>query len=143
MAKTSIYLNFQGNCEEAFNYYKKVFSSDFVGQVFRMKDMPPMPNAPKLSDKEANCIMNIALPILGGTVIMGTDMLESMGQKLRIGNNTTISLEADSKEEVDRLYKALSDGGSEMMAPMDMFWGYWGVALDRFGIRWMFNCMKK
>ena len=143
MAKTSIYLNFQGNCEEAFNYYKKVFNSDFVGQVFRMKDTPPMPNAPKLSDKEANSIMNIALPILGGTVIMGTDMLESMGHKLKIGNNTTISLEADSKEEVDRLFAALSEGGSETVKPMDMFWGYWGVTLDRFGIRWMFNCMKK
>ncbi|HTB06622.1 MAG TPA: VOC family protein [Bacteroidia bacterium] len=143
MAKTSIYLNFQGNCEEAFNTYKKIFNTDFVGQVFRMKDSPPMPNAPKLSDKEANLIMNIGLPILGGTVIMGTDMLESMGHKLRIGNNTTISLEADTKEEVDRLYKALSEGGSEMNAPMDMFWGYWGVCLDRFGIRWMFNCMKK
>jgi PhnB protein len=143
MAKTSIYLNFQGNCEEAFNSYKKIFKTDFVGQVFRMKDAPPMPGAPKLSDKEANCIMNIGMPILGGTVIMGSDMLESMGHKLKIGNNTTISLEADSKEEVDRLYKALSEGGSEMSAPQDMFWGYWGVCLDRFGIRWMFNCMKK
>ena len=143
MAKTSIYLNFQGNCEEAFNYYKKVFNTDFVGQAFRMKDVPPMTGAPKISDKEANSIMNIGLPILGGTIIMGTDMLESMGHKLKIGNNTTISLEADSKEEVDRLYKALSEGGSEMNAPMQMFWGYWGVCLDRFGIRWMFNCMNK
>jgi PhnB protein len=142
MAKTSIYLNFEGNCEEAFNYYKKVFKTELVGQVFRMKDMPAMPNAPKLSEKEANAIMNIALPILGGTLIMGTDMLESMGQKRKIGNNTTISLEADSNAEVDRLYKALSEGGSEMMAPMEMFWGYWGVCLDRFGIRWMFNHMK-
>jgi len=143
MAKTSIYLNFEGNCEEAFNYYKNVFNTDFAGQIFRMKDAPPMPGAPKISDKEANSIMNIALPILGGTIIMGTDMLESMGHKLKIGNNTTISLEADSKEEVDRLYKALSEGGSEMNVPMQMFWGYWGVCLDRFGIRWMFNCMNK
>jgi PhnB protein len=81
MAKTSIYLNFQGNCEEAFNYYKNVFKTDLVGQIFRMRDAPPMPGAPKLSDKEANSIMNIALPILGGTIIMGTDMLESMGHK--------------------------------------------------------------
>jgi len=142
MAKTSIYLNFQGNCEEAFNFYKATFKSEFVGQIFRMKDMPAMPGAPELSEKEANYIMNIALPILGGTVIMGTDMLESMGHQLKIGNNTTINLEADSKEEVDRLYKVLSEGGSEMNAPMDMFWGYWGVCLDRFGIRWMFNCSK-
>jgi len=143
MAKTSIYLNFEGNCEEAFNQYKKIFKTDFAGQVFRMKDSPPMPGAPKLSDKDANAVMNIALPILGGTIIMGSDMLESMGHKLKIGNNTTISLEADTKEEVDQLYKALSEGGSETSAPMDMFWGYWGVCLDRFGIRWMFNCMKK
>lgn len=142
MAKTSIYLNFQGNCEEAFNYYKNVFKTDFAGQIFRMKDAPPMPGVPKLSDKEASSIMNIALPILGGTLIMGTDMLESMGHKLKIGNNTTISLEADTKEEVDRLYKALSEGGSEMNAPIDMFWGHWGVCLDRYGIRWMFNHMK-
>jgi PhnB protein len=139
MSKTSIYLNFQGNCEEAFNFYKNVFNTEFAGQIFRMKDS----GAPNLSDKEANYIMNIALPILGGTIIMGTDMLESMGHKLKIGNNTTINLEADTKEEIDRLYKALSEGGSETSAPKDMFWGYWGVCLDRFGIRWMFNCMKK
>ena len=143
MAKTSIYLNFQGNCEEAFNHYKKVFNSEFTGPVFRMKDMPAMPGAPQLAANEANSIMNIALPILGGTVLMGTDMLESMGHQLRIGNNTTINLEGDSKEEIDRLFGALSEGGSEMVAPNDMFWGYWGVCLDRFGIRWMFTCMKK
>jgi len=143
MATTSIYLNFQGNCEEAFNTYKKIFNTEFAGQVFRMKDAPPMHGAPKLSDKEANSIMNIGLPILGGTIIMGSDIMESMGHTLKIGNNTTISLETDSKKHADILYKALSEGGSEMVAPMDMFWGYWGVCLDRFGIRWMFNCMKK
>jgi PhnB protein len=74
---------------------------------------------------------------------MGSDIMESMGHTLKIGNNTTISLEADSKEEVDNLFKSLSEGGTEMNAPVDMFWGYWGVCLDRFGIRWMFNFMKK
>src|SRR4051812_41435262 len=112
MATTSIYLNFQGNTEEAFNYYKEVFNTDFIGTIYRIKDGPPMPGAPALSEKEANSIMNIALPILGGTVIMGTDMLESFGDKLVIGNNMTINLMADSKEEVDRLYNSLSAGGS-------------------------------
>lgn len=70
---------------------------------------------------------------------MGTDMLESMGHKLIIGNNTTINIEADSREEVDRLYKELSQGSKECVAPHDEVWGYWGVCLDRFGIRWMFN----
>ena len=143
MATTSIYLNFQGNCEEAFNTYKKIFNTEVAGQVFRMKDTPPMPGAPKLSDKEANSIMNISLPILGGTIIMGSDILESIGHTLKIGNNTTISLEPDSKEDVDRLFKALSESATEMSAPVNMFWGYWGVCLDRFGIRWMFNYMKK
>ncbi len=142
MAKVSIYLNFQGNTEEAFNYYKKVFNTEFIGQIYRMNDGPPMPGAPKLSPKEENAIMNIALPILGGTVIMGTDMLESMGQKLVIGNNTTINLEADSKEEVDRLFKALAEGGTDTAGPQQEFWGYWGTCLDRFGIRWMFNFMN-
>jgi PhnB protein len=67
-------------------------------------------------------------------------MLESMGPKIKIGNNTTICLEPDSKEETDRLFAGLSAGALDMMAPQSMFWGaYWGVCLDKYGIRWMFN----
>lgn len=83
--------------------------------------------------------MHVALPILGGTLLMATDILESMGQKLVEGNNVTISLNTDTKEEADRLYKELSLGGSGGIAPHDEFWGYWGTCKDRFGIRWMFN----
>ena len=86
--------------------------------------------------------MHVALPITGGTEIMGTDMLESMGHKLVIGNNTTISLQLDSKEEADKLYHALSVDGSDKAAMRDEFWGYWGCCLDQFGIRWMFNVMN-
>jgi PhnB protein len=138
MAKVSIYLNFQGNTEEAFNFYKSVFKTEFIGSVFRMGDMP-QEGMPPLSDEDKNKIMNIALPILGGTVMMATDMLESMGQKLVVGNNTTINLEPDTKEEADRIYGLLSQNGTECVAPHDEFWGYWGCCLDRFGIRWMFN----
>ena len=75
---------------------------------------------------------------------MGTDMLESMGHKLKIGNNVTINLEPDSKEETDRLFKALSEGASDIAPMQDMFWGdYWGCCLDKFGIRWMFNFSNK
>ena len=144
MAKTSIYLNFNGNAEEAFNFYKNVFQSEFSSPIMRMKDNPPMPGAPVLSEKEANGVMNVQLPILGGTIIMGTDILESMGQVLKIGNNTTINLEPDTKEETERLFNALSEGGSDIAPLMEMFWGaYWGCCLDRFGIRWMFNCQIK
>src|SRR5439155_12911254 len=98
----------------------------------RIKDMPPRDGATPLAQADKNKVMHVALPILGGTQIMGTDMLESMGHKLTIGNNVTISLEPDTKEEADRLYKALSNGGTESVAPHDEFWGYWGVCLDKF-----------
>ena len=146
MSKVSIYLNFQGNTEEAFNFYKSVFGTEFVGPVTRMSDIPAMPGMPALPESEKNAIMHMSMPILGGTIIQGTDMLESMSHKLKIGNNTTICLEPDTREETDRLFGALSAGGSETekMPMQDMFWGaYWGTCLDRFGIRWMFNCYQK
>jgi PhnB protein len=144
MASVSIYLNFQGNTEEAFNFYKSVFKTEFEGEIARMKDVPPMPGMPPLPDNEKNTVMHICLPILDGVKLQGTDMLESMGHKLKIGNNTTICLEPDSKAETDRLFNELSAAGSDTMPMQDMFWGaYWGTCLDRFGIRWMFNFMGK
>lgn len=139
MAYVSIYLNFQGNAEEAFNHYKNTFKTEFSAPFMRMGDMPPAEGAPVIPESEKRMIMHVALPILGGTQIMGTDMLESMGHKLVEGNNVTISLNPDSKEEADRLYNELSNGGSDGVAPHDEFWGYWGTCKDRFGIRWMFN----
>ena len=142
MAYTSIYLNFNGNAEEAFNHYKKVFKTEFSTPLSRMGDMPPNPAAPALSDADKKKVMHVAMPILGGTLIMATDMLESLGHKLVEGNNFTISLNPDSKEEADRLYKELSEGATDAVPPHDEFWGYWGTCKDRFGIRWMFNVMK-
>jgi len=139
MAHTSIYLNFAGNAEEAFNTYRKVFKTEFTAPIMRMGDMPPHPNAPSLSEADKKKVMHAALPILGGTEIMATDMLESMGHKLIEGNNVTISLNPDTKAEADRLYKELSQGGADGVAPHDEFWGYWGTCKDKFGIRWMFN----
>lgn len=136
MAQTAIYLNFMGNTEEAFNCYKNVFKTDFAAPFMYMKDMPGMPTLP---EKEKNAVMHVALPILGGTLIMGTDMLESMGHQLKEGNNVTINLQPDTKEETDRLFKELSDSGSEIAAMRQEPWGYWGCAKDRFGIRWMFH----
>lgn len=143
MAHVSIYLNFMGNAEEAFNSYKKVFKTEFSAPFMRMKDLPPHPGAPQIPEAEQNSVMHVALPILGGTEIMGTDMLESMGHKLVEGNNVTISLNPDSKEEADRLYEELSQGGSDGVAPHEEFWGYWGTCKDRFGIRWMFNISNR
>lgn len=140
MASVSIYLNFQGNAKEAFEFYKSVFGTEYSSPFMYMRDIPADPNMPPLPEKEKDAVMHVALPILGGTQIMGTDMLESMGHKLVVGNNTTINLEPDTREETERLYNALSEGATECAPLSDQFWGaYWGVCLDRFGIRWMFN----
>lgn len=142
MAAVSIYLNFAGNAEEAFNYYKYVFHTEFQGPLMRMSDIPAQPGMPTLPEAEKNRVMHVALPILGGTKLMATDTLESMGHKLIEGNNVTINLEPDSREETDRLFNALSDGGSEIAPMRDEFWGYWGCCKDKFGVRWMFNFEK-
>ena len=143
MAHLSIYLNFMGNAEEAFNHYKKVFRTEFSTPPMRYKDIPPREGVPPLGEADKNKVTHVALPILGGIQIMGTDMLESMGQKLIEGNNFTINLGPDTKEEADRLYKGLSEGGTDGVAPHDEFWGYWGTCRDRFGIRWMLNIIKQ
>ena len=143
MSKVSIYLNFQGNTEEAFNFYKSVFKTEFVMPVMKLKDAPPQPGAPQLSDKDLNSVMHVALPILGGTIIMGTDMLESMGHKIVVGNNTTINLECDTREEAHKLFNSLSAGGSDIAQLSEQFWGLWGCCLDRYSIRWMFNVMNQ
>ncbi|MEZ4722975.1 MAG: VOC family protein [Flavobacteriales bacterium] len=139
MAHVSIYLNFNGNAEEAFNTYKKIFQNEFSAPLSRIGDMPSAPGMPEFSAEDKKKVMHVGLPIMGGTQILGTDVLESMGHQLVEGNNMTISLNPDTKEEADRLYKALSEGGEDGVPPHDEFWGYWGTCKDRFGIRWMFN----
>ena len=140
MARVSTYLNFMGNAEEAFEFYRKVFGPDYPEPIQRMGDVPPSPDAPSLSEAEKRLVMHVELPILAGHVIMATDMLESMSHELRIGNNTTINLEPDTLEETQRLFDSLSEGSSDSAPLTEMFWGAtWGTCLDRFGVRWMFN----
>jgi PhnB protein len=144
MARVSTYLNFSRNTEEAFAFYKTVFRSEYTCPIARFKDCPPCPDQPPPSEADANLVMHVALPILGGHVIMGTDAPESMGFKLNPGNNVYINLEPDTRAETDRLFAALAEGGAVEMPLQDMFWGaYFGSLTDRFGIRWMFNCTGK
>ena len=140
MARVSTYLNFQGTAEAAFEFYRKVFGTEYLQPIQRMGDVPADPNGPTLSEDEKQMVMHVELPILAGHVIMATDMLESMNHHLSIGNNTTINLEPDSREETQRLFDLLSDGAADCQPLADMFWGAtWGTCLDRFGVRWMFN----
>ncbi len=138
MARVSTYLNFQGQTEEAFRFYAKTFGTE-VTMLSRYADMPAVGPGELLAE-EQELVMHAELPIIAGHVLMATDMLRSMGHETRIGNNTTLCLDVDSREEADRLYGALSEGGSEGSPMADMPWGaYWGVILDRYGIRWMVN----
>lgn len=144
MARTSTYLNFEGQTEAAFGFYKEVFRSEFIGPIARMGDAPPAPGMQALSDAEKGLVMHIELPIVGGHVLMGTDSLASMGHSLNVGNNVHINLEPDSREEAERLFKALAVGGNVSMPLADMFWGaYFGAVTDQFGIHWMVNCTAK
>lgn len=140
MSRVSTYLNFMGQTEEAFNFYASVFGTTISGEIFRMGDMGPGAGGTELTEDEKKKVGHVELPILAGHVLMGTDMLESMGHQLQVGNNVTINLEPDTREETERLYAALSDGGSESTGLSQMPWAYWGCTLDRYGVRWMFNC---
>ena len=143
MSRVSTYLNFMGNTEEAFSFYKAVFGTEFSAPIMRLGDAPADPAMPELDAGTRNLVMHVELPILGGHVIMATDMVESMGHELKVGNNVTINLEPDTRAETDRLYDALSGGGTDASGMQDMFWGaYWGSCLDRFNVRWMFNCYE-
>jgi PhnB protein len=135
MALINPYINFNGNSEEAFTFYKSVFGGEFA-LVIRFKDMPN-PEHP-VSTSDANKIMHIALPIGKGNVLMATDFLESMGQKMKEGNRYSISISAESKDEADKLFNGLSEGGQIEVPIADSPWGsYFGLFKDKFGIQWM------
>ncbi len=140
MARVNTYLNFNRNTEEAFNFYKQIFGGEFEGGISRFGDTPPQEGMPPLAEDDKNLVMHVALPILGGHLLMGTDAPESMGMKVIAGNNVHISLEPDSRAETERLFKALSAGGKVTMDLQDMFWGaYYGSCIDKYGIQWMVN----
>ena len=141
MARVTTYLNFPGNTEEAFTFYRDVFGTEFEGDINRMGDVPLMEGQPPLPENEQQLVMHVQLPILAGHVLMDTDSPDSMGMHLDFGNNISINLEPDTKEETDSLFAALSEGGNVTMPLAEMFWGaYFGALTDRFGVQWMFNC---
>jgi PhnB protein len=144
MATVGIYLNFSRNTEEAFNFYKSVFGGEFSGGISRFSDIPPQDDMPPLPEEDKNLVMHVTLPILGGHLLMGSDVPESMGFTVNKGNNVYISLNPDTRIETKRLFDALSAGGKVEMELQDMFWGdYYGSFTDKYGIHWMVNCNEK
>src|SRR5436190_15519004 len=131
MATINIYLTFNGNCEEAFMFYKSVFGGEFP-YIGRFKDMP-VGEDPKLKPGEENRIMHVSLPISKETVLMGSDTGGEWAPGFQQGNNFSISVNTDSKEEADRLFNGLSAGGKVVMPQSDTFWGdYFGMFTDKF-----------
>ena len=137
MTSVNVYLNFNGNCEEAFNFYKSVFGGEFP-YVGRFKDMPAQEGMPALPKEMEEKIMHISLPISKETMIMGSDTGGEWAPSFVQGNNFSISINTDSKAEADRLFNSLSEGGKVTMPLADTFWGdYFGMFTDKFGINWM------
>ena len=137
MATTNTYLNFNGNCEEAFNFYKSVFGGEFT-YIGRFGEMPPSDEFP-VSEADKNKVMHVSLPT-GSSFLMGSDNGEAYQSSFIAGNNFSVSINADSREEADKLYNGLAEGGNATMPMSDTFWGaYFGMFTDKFGINWMVN----
>jgi len=134
MATVNTYLNFNGNTEEAFNFYKSVFGGEFA-VVQRYKDAPGCEGM-QIGDQEK--LMHIALPI-GGNVLMGTDITDPMPAST-FGTGISLSVDAESEKEAKRLFDSLSAGGTVTMALEKTFWNaLFGMLTDKFGIQWMVN----
>ncbi|TGD58053.1 VOC family protein [Flavobacterium humi] len=138
MATVNAYLTFNGNCEEAFLFYKSVFGGEFP-YIGRYKDMPETETG-HCPPEEGEKIMHVSLPISKETILMGSDSSESFGQATVMGNNISLSINTDTEEEATRLFNALSAGGTIKMPLDKTFWGaYFGMFTDKFGIHWMVN----
>jgi PhnB protein len=139
------YLNFPGNTEEAFLFYKSVFKTRFAGDgIRRFGDIPADESHPPVAEAVKKMVLHVELPITGNHVLMGTDAPKEMGFTLVQGNNMHISVEPETREEAKRIFDQLSDGGTIDMPLEDMFFGaYFGSFTDKYGINWMINFQTK
>lgn len=137
MTTINVYLTFNGNCREAFDFYKSVFGGD-LSDVSTFGEMPPQDGMPPISDEMKDLLMHVSLPISKETVLMGSDTGGEWAPDLKVGNNFSISVSADNADEVDRLFEALAVEGKVTMPLDKTFWGsYFGMLTDKFGINWM------
>ena len=135
MALINPHINFNGNAEEEFMFYKSVFGGEFA-KIMRFKDLASAEFP--VSEKEANKIMHIALPIGKSNVLMGNDVPEILGTVNENENRSKIAISTETKEEADQIFNGLSAGGAIEMPIQDSPWGsYFGMFRDKYGIEWM------
>jgi PhnB protein len=135
MKSANPYLNFNGNTEDAFNFYKSVFGGEFI-MLVRFKDFPD--NGMGASGADLDKIAHVALPLGGGNMLMGTDTIEAFGQKATMGTNFYITLEPDNADEAQRVFDELSAGGKVQMPLQKTEWAEkYGSCADKFGVQWM------
>ncbi|MFO0764148.1 MAG: VOC family protein [Candidatus Gracilibacteria bacterium] len=134
MANINPHINFNGNAEEAFNFYKSVFGGEFA-KIIRFKDLVSAEFP--VAEHEANKIMHIALPI-GKSILMANDVPEILGRTNENENRSKIVVSAESKDEADKLFNGLAAGGQIEMPISTSPWGsYFGMFRDKYGIEWM------
>lgn len=138
MATINPHINFNGNAEEAFEFYRSVFGGEFK-KILRLKDIAG-PDFP-VAEKEMNKILNISLPI-GKNFLVANDVPEMLGPVSENENRSKISVSADSREEADKIFTGLSTGGSVEMPMGETPWGYFGMFRDKFGIEWIIQYSK-
>lgn len=144
MLQVNPYLNFDGNANEAFDFYQSVFGGELSKHY--MSEIPPMPEMPSapISEEEKGYLMHVSLPLKNGQTLMASDCLKSQCHQLTKGNSNYISIAPESREEADQLFNGLSAGGTVEMPMADMFWGdYFGSFKDKFGVYWMINFANK
>lgn len=138
-AKVLPYLTFNGNCEEAFNFYKSVFRTEF-SYLGRFKDIPSHEGMPAIPEEYANQIMHVALPVSGEFELFGSDSGGEWAPNHVVGNNISLYLNLPSVQDADKIFAALSEGGTVSMPMGEVFWGaYFGMFTDKFGINWMIS----
>jgi len=139
MTAVNVYLNFDGNCEEAFNFYKSVFGVEFF-YIGRFKDMPPQEGMPPMSKEDGEKIMHVSLMISKETALMGSDTGGEWAPSYVKGNNFSISISCDNKKDAERIFNGISSGGTVTMPLAQTFWAeQFGMCTDKFGINWMMS----
>jgi PhnB protein len=142
MATLNVYLYFQGDCEQAFRFYKDVFGGEFEF-MGRYKDVPQQARAnyAYCTDEQ---IMHVSLPISKETILMGADLINPNHQSSESMNSFSLYITAETRKEAERIFNALSAEGDIIVAIDDQFWGsYYGQCFDKFGINWKISCSKK